>query len=83
VNHCRSCNAHVLWAVTEATGKRIPIDPDPTPGGNVILSDDDPPVALVLPTGQASLFALGTGADRYTSHFATCPNADAHRKARQ
>jgi hypothetical protein len=80
-NNCRSCGAPIVWAVTEATGRRMPIDPEPTSGGNVILSDDNPPVALVLPAGQASLFAHGTGADRFTSHFATCPNADAHRKA--
>jgi hypothetical protein len=60
----------------------MPVDAQPTPDGNVIISDDDPPLAVVMPPGQAALFAVHTGADRYTAHFATCPNAEQHRKDR-
>ena len=54
-------------------GKRIPLDPEPTPTGNVILADD---VAIVLRHGAPRL----DNEDRYTTHFATCPNAAEHRK---
>lgn len=80
-SRCRSCHAEVVWAVTSA-GKRMPVDPQPTDDGNMILTEDDPPQALVVPTGQAALFAVGTGAHRFTSHFVTCPDADQHRRPR-
>jgi hypothetical protein len=79
---CRSCGAEIVWAIT-GSGKRMPVDADPTPDGNLILTDD-PPHAVMLVQGQDSLFAAGAGGDspRYTSHFATCEFADQHRRTR-
>jgi hypothetical protein len=66
---CRTCSAPVMWATT-TTGKAIPLNPEPRPGGNIDLRDG---VAhVVKPDGQA----------RYTSHFSDCPQANGHRKAR-
>lgn len=64
---CRSCHAPIIWAKTK-TGKRIPLDPKPVIGGNLVLIDG---VVGVTPPSH--------NVERYTSHFATCPNADEHR----
>lgn len=79
---CRSCGAGITWAVT-GTGKRMPVDAEPDPNGNVVLHDPTtpggPPVAAVVPRRLGDpppVFA------RYTSHFATCPHADDHRRTR-
>lgn len=72
--NCRSCGAPVRWVET-SKGKKMPIDINPNPNGNVILIDgvahyvkDDP---FEKPEETAK---------RYVSHFATCPNAQKHRK---
>lgn len=72
---CRSCGAPILWVVT-TLGKRMPLDAEPHPDGNVSLV---PAGAMVLP---AELVEQGKkiGSKRYRSHFATCPNAAQHRR---
>lgn len=76
---CRSCGAAILWARTERD-KPIPLDAEPDPAGRIVFvsgdtvrvlrKDEEPPShALVPRKGQ-----------RYTSHFATCPNAEQHRR---
>lgn len=67
---CRSCGAEILWCEATVTGRRMPIDPEPSPIGNLVLvhggrfrvadNDDVPPLHL--------------------SHFATCPQANEWRK---
>lgn len=76
MDRCRSCNARILWALT-TKGRRMPIDPEPVQGGNIELEDRGrmfPPLA----TFPVKVDNMTT--KRYTSHFATCPNANAHRK---
>lgn len=74
---CRSCGAEVSWTRTAATGKAIPLDPHPVADGNVIVD---------VATNRATVLAAGTpmpvGVPRFISHFATCPHADSHRRAR-
>jgi hypothetical protein len=86
MSRCRSCDAEIVWAVTDS-GKRIPVDAEPVDGGNVLLSDRGvqagPRTPLATAVGkrvQPSLF--GDDSLRYTSHFATCPHADTHRRTR-
>jgi hypothetical protein len=55
-------------------GSRIPLDPEPVPDGNVVLTLHGE--AHVLRAGEAP-----TG-DRYVSHFTTCPDADRWRRRR-
>ncbi len=73
---CRSCGAHIVWCQTR-TGKSMPVDALPDPGGNLELQHPndprDPPVAHVI--GKARFTR-----DRFMSHFATCPDAAEHRK---
>jgi hypothetical protein len=70
MERCRSCKQPIRWAFTEKK-RRIPFDPDPHPTGNLIVEAG---VARVAPAGSAPTM--------YLSHFATCPQAAAHRKAR-
>ncbi len=75
---CRSCRARVLWVVTDG-GKRMPVDADPVPDGTLVIADrgadDTPHVTSVAPDAL-----LIDDPPRYRSHFATCPNADQHRR---
>lgn len=61
---CRSCNADVLWVVTEK-GARMPLNFEPEKRF-VLDSGSDPMVARVRNT--------------YVSHFSTCKQADRWRK---
>jgi hypothetical protein len=73
-NTCASCGAPIIFART-GSGKAIPIDAEPNPAGNIELAD-----------GTAKSWGTShqwpPGADRYTTHFATCPHAAEHRRAR-
>jgi hypothetical protein len=78
---CRSCGAAIRWAVA-VNGKRMPVDDQPMPDGNLILSDPTPgayaPTVAYVDPGALLL----DDPPRFVSHFATCPNADQHRKDR-
>jgi len=69
-DHCRSCGRPVLWAVT-GNGRRMPIDPTPRADGNLVLDYGTPNRVHVDPHSSGP---------RHTSHFATCPHADQHRR---
>lgn len=76
---CTSCNAPIVWAFT-STGKRMPVNPDPVVGGNVVLlTGNQQPEAQVLGAAEVARRAA-LGLLCHTSHFATCPQADAHRR---
>lgn len=70
IDRCRSCNAPVIWTVT-VKDKRMPVDAEPSPDGNVELTSRTvgPPLATVHPQPP-----LDAGQLRL-SHFATCPHA--------
>jgi hypothetical protein len=73
---CRSCRAPMLWIRTRATGKSMPLDPEPNwERGNILLDEENKAVAFPSPEA-AQQRRLLTGWDGpYISHFATCPNA--------
>lgn len=77
--NCKSCNGPIEWA-TMPTGKLMPIDATPVHDGNVAARRDERGdlVARVLKDDDELL----EGERRGTSHFATCPNAAAHRRPR-
>lgn len=91
---CRSCHTPIRWAITEGNHKRIPLDIEPTADGNIVETGDidaatKAPIVRYLkkaerPTMFPSLALMVGGqtpdSARYVSHFATCPNADEHRK---
>jgi hypothetical protein len=75
---CRSCGAPVLWAVT-AEGKRMPVDAEPTPAGNLVVDQTAQPWTVrVVPPDDL----LAGDPPRYLPHWATCPHANEHRKLR-
>lgn len=78
MTECRSCRAVIDWALLP-TGKRIPVDRASAgdPAGNL---------AVVRLNGELHARYLRDGQQpegsekRGISHFATCPDADQHRK---
>jgi hypothetical protein len=88
---CASCKAPIVWAVTEH-GKRMPVDAEPTITGNIVLSHrraGEPPIALHQPMNALERLAAAHDCSPhdgplrlFTSHFATCPYADQHRRER-
>lgn len=65
---CKHCNRMVAWCRSE-NGNPIPLDPDPTDTGNIVVAyQDGKLVGHVLHKGETP----GDGVV-YISHFATCP----------
>jgi hypothetical protein len=78
--HCNSCEAQVIWVKNLTTGGTMPLDATATRAGNIRLTDNRRSVGKVL----TKLELVDARANRellYTSHFGTCPHAEAHRKS--
>lgn len=80
---CKSCGAEIFW-IKMTSGKSMPVDAAP-----ISYSDNLHPSAkgeniltLVTEEGTIVRTVFDPAGDRtgYTSHFATCPNANAHRR---
>ena len=69
---CRSCGAPIIWGKTTA-GKPIPLD---EPEARLVRVRIDGDGATRLQLGSDTVVTTQT----YVSHFATCPNADEHRR---
>lgn len=76
--HCSSCSAQVLWVKLLPRGGSAPLDATPTLTGNIRITDNRRSVGKVL-TKRELEDARTKGELLYTSHFATCPDAVAHR----
>lgn len=79
---CRSCRAHIIWAVT-ARGVRIPLDAEPNPvKGNMVIELDAPEGIDGPQTWRARTadLLLDSKQDRYMPHHATCPQGRAWRR---
>lgn len=78
----RGCGRPIKWVRIATTGALMPIDTQPTPNGNVQFlasSDGDgTPLAKVLTSHERD--QCGPSVKLYTSHFATCPFAQEHRR---
>lgn len=74
---CKSCGAATRWART-ANKRLMPLNPEPIAGGNIRLDEDGSCEVL---SGDALKTHRGE-MPLYTSHFATCPGASSHRKAK-
>lgn len=78
---CRSCGAPITWAAT-ATGKRMPVDRDPHPDGNVVLRPRERGEGLLATViGAADRASVGRAHQLHRPHFATCPQASEHRRS--
>lgn len=67
-SECKSCKAGIIWAMTPA-GKMTPLDAKPIRVVTMLLEQDPPKIE--------------EAASGYTSHWATCPTADQHRRAKR
>ena len=77
MSRCRSCNALIEWVTMEGSGKSNPLDPEPVENGNVeIYAEGDKLMGRVVTDTADRLFSPPL----HLSHFATCPNAQEHRK---
>lgn len=84
---CRSCNAPIRWAMTEA-GKLIPLDLAGDAFGNIEETGTfassprraGEQVAVVRVLGSTPSLLDDPDALRYYTHFATCPNARSRRR---
>jgi hypothetical protein len=85
VSACGSCGAPIRWAVT-VNGKRMPVDDQPVPDGNIVLSDPQPgayaPLAAYYSPPDEPTLPGFEEPPRFVSHFTTCPNAAHHRRTR-
>lgn len=76
----KNCTAMIRWAVT-TDGNRMPVDFAPDPAGNL--------VRVMVAAGDWRIRVLTAGEDpgpdvlRWTSHDATCPDADRFRSGRR
>ena len=73
MSFCKSCGAKIDWYTVAATGKRMPLDPGPTPDGNVRVD---------VVRNVVTVVAVGSHTPLYRSHFSTCPDAGRHRRPR-
>ena len=76
IEACRSCSAPVIWCTTKL-GKSMPVDLDPTAGGNLSVERRGGRTPLVHVV--ANHLTLGRD-DLHTSHFVTCPQAKTWRR---
>lgn len=79
MSKCKSCGANIIWIPT-VSGKSMPCDAKPIPyredaNGNMMLVTSDGRVVKAKIDIDSDTFG-------YVSHFATCPNANAHRQRR-
>ena len=73
---CKSCGAPIFWAATtDKKTKRMPINPVASNTGNLAIDEPAPGVLVAV---VADLFT--PPGPRFTSHFATCPDAKEWRK---
>jgi hypothetical protein len=76
MTNCRSCGAEIIWAKT-IKNRAIPLDAEPNPTGNVVLSDEGTALVYNSPEAIAPRYE---SYPRYLSHFATCPDHEQWRK---
>lgn len=77
MNTCRSCGAEILW-VQMPTGLLAPVDKEPVPTGNIVLTWPTKPRQAIRASVVAGPSLLDES--RYLSHFATCPRGKKWRK---
>ena len=82
VDVCRSCSAEIVWLRIRPGGRRMPVDLEPSPAGN-ILADLSAAGGVVLSAAALRVVKEETPDEPlYVSHFATCPQAGEWRRKR-
>lgn len=79
---CRSCSAPVFFAASRSAANH-PFDAEPSEAGNVrVIPAPGGGFRAVVLSGDRLDTARERGMPLYTSHFATCPDADTWRTKR-
>lgn len=81
IARCRSCRAEIVWTRT-GLGRKMPVDVEAKADGNVLVErppDGGTPSAQVFVPGGLHSHDR-PGKLQTTSHFATCPDANRHRR---
>lgn len=66
MNRCRRCGAMVRWVPAATTGKLVPLNHAPDPGGR-----------LAVVAGKAIIVGGRVPLPRFHVHFYTCPHMEA------
>lgn len=75
-----TCGRSIIWCITTTREGKMPVDPQPLEtGGNIVLRDTGGPAPLAVVLTVAKQFGRR---NLYVSHFATCPHAARHRRAK-
>lgn len=82
VSKCSSCSAPIYFAKNPETGNLMPVDAEPSPKGNLVLSYKPIAGELLLRFTSSLPLEQLEGRKRYQPHFASCPQASMHRKAK-
>ena len=82
MSRCRSCGAPILWAITGKASKPMPVDAEPSPDGNLVLTEDGAQSRAIVLDKIQLRFARERGEALHCSHFATCPEASDWRRKR-
>lgn len=78
IDHCRSCDADIIWAVT-INDRPIPVDANPAPGGNLRL---EPRGATMAPRAVKLSPKLAFGVKLRMPHHASCPQGREWKRKR-
>lgn len=81
LEHCRSCGRSIVWARTP-NRKAMPLDPEPTPRGNLVVSLTADVLHAAMVKGPQRDGIRAAHQPLYLSHFTTCPHADTWRTNR-
>lgn len=77
---CKSCGARIVWALTDQD-KRMPVDAEPSARGNIKLVWI-PSLNEYRAVVQKGDVAPALAGSLYLSHFASCAQAQQHRRPR-
>lgn len=82
MSRCRSCGAEIIWIKMKGTGKAMPCDARGISYSENMHPGASPALTLVTEHGTIVRTAFDPAGDKmgYTSHFATCPSANEHRR---
>lgn len=75
---CHSCEAPILFGRAES-GSLIPFDAEPSSAGTWALTWN-PTTGVLRAEHAAGRLHEFRGRNLFVTHFATCPNADLHRR---
>lgn len=78
---CKSCRAEIVWAKTVAKGELMPINPTPTPNGNVVLHEQSGNLYAAVVAKNKRAAMAEAGYPMYLSHLVDCPHAHEWRRS--